>query len=408
MGDVPVLTQDELIRQIKAKLESRPYRSGYSHFSMAPAPTEPAAYALILGAGFSYGVVPLVDELMQQTIGDYYYPDQDQSSVERGTTVNRKDSASFWAEFNEAAARAELPMVELDREGLPKNPGAAYQRLFMYEGANVLFAQLEPRRLSYVERLAQRRVKPRTPKKRRKEQQDAGERFVKGFLRYVLDPGAEQGWGSTGRNDLNPAYLYLAALLEAQQLGRGWTTCAFCRTVFTTNFDTLLQNGLQTVNLLYRLTDRPERGLDPSDFHEEEGPIHLVYVHGSILRHNPASTIDELGGLASKNIEVLRGYLESRDVIAIGYSGWNDGLMAALRRGDPSRHKVYWCDVRSQPASHVASFLGEHAGGAAYVQLGKAGADGFMRALYEALIPPEAQRDPMQRYQDWKNLVWNR
>jgi hypothetical protein len=95
------------------------------------------------------------------------------------------------------------------------------------------------------------------------------------------------------------------------------------------------------MNLAYLLTDRPERGLDRSDFPEEEGPIHLVYAHGSILRHNPASTIEELGGLAKKNIEVLHGYLESRDIIVIGYSGWNDGLMTALHRCDSSQHKLY-------------------------------------------------------------------
>ena len=141
------------------------------------------------------------------------------------------------------------------------------------------------------------------------------------------------------------------------------------------------------VNLLYRLTDRPERGLDPSEFPAEEGAIHLVYTHGSILRHNPASTTDKLGGLKEKNIDVLRGCLDSQDVIAIGYSGWNDGLMAALRRCDSSKYMVYWCDVRSRPTSHVASFLRERAGRAAYVPLGKAGAGGFMRLLYEALIP---------------------
>ena len=162
------------------------------------------------------------------------------------------------------------------------------------------------------------------------------------------------------------------------------------------------------VNLLYRLTDRPERGLDPSEFPAEEGAIHLVYTHGSILRHNPASTTDKLGGLKEKNIDVLRGCLDSQDVIAIGYSGWNDGLMAALRRCDSSKHMVYWCDVRSRPTSHVASFLRERAGGAAYVPLGKAGADGFMRLLYEALIPAKVQLDPRQRDRDWRRFVWNR
>lgn len=408
MLDLPTITQDELIRKIKTKLESRPRKSSYSHMGVAPAATEPATYVLILGAGFSYGVVPLVHELMHQTIGDYYYPDQDQASLKRPASALRKDSASFWAEFNQAAAKEDLPTVELDGDGLPENPGAAYQYLFTYEGANVLFAQFEPTKLSYVERLQQQRSEGRAPKKRQEEQQRAGERFVKGFLQYVLDPGAELGRGSTGRNDLNAAHIYLAALLEAQQLGQEWRTCAFCRTLFTTNFDTLLQNSLQMVNLLYRLTDRPERGLDPSEFPAEEGAIHLVYTHGSILRHNPASTTDELGGLKEKNIDVLRGCLESQDVIAIGYSGWNDGLMAALRRCDSSKHTVYWCDVRSRPTSHVASFLRERAGGAAYVPLGKAGADGFMRLLYEALIPAKFQRDPRQRDRDWRRFVWHR
>jgi hypothetical protein len=376
MIDVPTITQDELVEVIKTNLASRPHTPSYSHFSLAPAPTEPAAYVLILGAGFSFGVVPLVDELMQQTIGDYYYPDQDQWG-KRPASVNRKDSARFWAEFNEAAAKERLPSVELDSNGLPKNPGAAYQCLFTYEGPNVLFAQLGPKRKrkSLLERLQQQREGSQAPKEEREEKPNTGERFVKGFLRYVLDPGAEHGYGSTGRSELNSAHIYLAALLEAQQLGQGWTTCAFCRTLLTTNFDTLLQNALQSVRLLYRLTDRPEKGLDPSDFYGEEGPIHLVYVHGTILRHNPASTIDELGGLASKNIDVLHSYLESRDVIAIGYSGWNDGLMAALRSCDSSKHRVYWCDVRAQPASHVARFLTERADGAAYVHLGKGGAD---------------------------------
>jgi hypothetical protein len=404
MTDVPTITQDELVRRIKAKLESMKHRSPYSEFSVAPAPAESAPYVLILGAGFSYGVVPLVGELMQETIGDYYYPDQDESFLQRPANVRRRDSANFWAEFNKAAMSERLPTVALNGKGLPKTPGAAYQYLFTYEGANILFAQHGPKTgNSWLEHLRQHRADNQTPEK----QPNIGERFVKGFLRYVLDPGAEHGYGSTGRNYLNPAHIYLAALLEAQQLGRDWATCAFCRTLLTTNFDTLLQNGLQMVNLLYRLTDRPEAGLDSSELGIEEGPIHLVYVHGSILRHNPASTMDELGGLAHKNVEVLRGYLEPRDVIVIGYSGWSDGLMTALR-GCKSQHKVYWCDVLSQPASHVACFLKKRAGNAAYVPLGKAGANGFMRALYEALIPAEAQRDPMQRYRDWSSLVWNR
>jgi SIR2-like domain len=397
MSDVPTITQDELVERIKTKLESRPHIPSYSHFSVAPAPTEPAAYVLILGAGFSYGIVPLVGELMQQTIGDYYYPDQDQWG-KRPERVLRKDSARFWAEFNRAAAEEKLPIVELDGNGLPKNAGAAYQNLFTYERADALFALSKPKKKTYLERLQQLREDRQSNSEQRRQKSNTGERFVKGFLRYVLDPGAEHGFGSTGRSELNKAHIYLAALLEAQQLGRGWETCAFCRTIFTTNFDTLLQNALQRVNLLYRLTDRPERGFDHSDFHVEEGPIHLVYVHGSILRHNPASTIDELSGLAGKNIEVLRDYLKSHDVIAVGYSGWNDGLMAALRSCDSTQNTLYWCDINSQPSPHVTSLLSGRAGGAVYVHLGEGGSDDLMRALYEKLIPAEVRRIPIQGY----------
>jgi hypothetical protein len=402
MSDISSINQDELVGRITAKLNSRPHTASYSEFDVAPVSTQSSAYVLILGAGFSHGVVPLVDELMYQSIGDYYYPDQDQWH-QRPADISREDSARFWAEFNKTAMTEQLETVDLDDgTGLPKNPGAAYQHLFTYEGANVLFAQREPKRESYVERLQRLRKGSHDLGEQRHEKPRTGELFVKGFLRYVMDPGTEHGFGSTGRHELNAAHIYLAALLEAQQLGRRWNTCAFCRTLITTNFDTLLQNALQMVNLLYRLTDRPEKGLDRSDFDGEEGPIHLVYTHGSILRHNPASTGSELRELKEKNIDVLRGYLESRDVITIGYSGWPDGLMAALSLMASPQQNVYWCDILPSPAPHVAAFLGDRVGRSVYVRLGKTGADGFMRALYEALTPADIRRDPMQRYRDWR------
>lgn len=396
MSAVPTITPEELIERIKIRLDARPHRSRYSHFDVAPVPTGPATHVLILGAGFSHGVVPLVNELMHETIGDYYYPDQDQWG-KRPASVLRKASARFWQEFNAAALQEGLQTVDVDRRGLPKNAGAAYQNLFTYEAASVLFALSAPRRKTYLERIRDERQSRRTPDERRRGIADAGARFVKGILRYVLDPGAEHGFGSTGRSELNAAHRHLAAILEAQQSGRGWQTCAFCRTVFTTNFDTLLQNALHGVNLLYCLTDRPERGFDSSDFPDEEGAIHLVYVHGSILRHNPASTTAELDGLTDRNIAVLRDHLNSRDVIAIGHGGWRDGLMAALHGCDSTRHTLYWCDVHPEPPAHVASLLEERPATAAYVQLGMGGADDLMRALYERLVPVESRRVPTQQ-----------
>ncbi len=402
---VITLTPDELVERVRVELETEPHKSDYHDYLIAPAPAKPAAYALIVGAGFSYGVVPLVRELMHETIGGYYIPDQDQSSMERPARVLRKNSAIFWSQFNNAAIENGLPVVPVDSKGLPENPGAAYQALFTYDGANALFALKEraeaKRKPSFTERLQQQRegTSARAP-----EAVQYGELFVKGFLRYVMDIGYEHGYGSTGRSDLNRANIYLAALLEAQQAGRGWRTRAFCRTILTTNFDTILQNSLQMVNLLYAITDRPEKGLDSSEFSGDETAIHLVYTHGSILRHNPASSTRELDQLSEQNVRVLHDYLESRDVITVGYSGWDDGLMDALRRCDAGRHHLYWCGVDSKPPRHIADFLDGRANNTAYVYLGSLGADGLLCSLYQALVSKEAQQDPMRRWSQWNAL----
>ena len=97
--------------------------------------------------------------------------------------------------------------------------------------------------------------------------------------------------------------------------------------------------------------------------------------------------------------------MESQDIIVIGYGGWNDGLMAALRGCDSSKHSVYWCDIPSEPPSHIAKFINERAEGTTYVKLGKKGADDLMRAMYEALIPIGFRKDPVQRYKDWHDLI---
>ena len=236
--------------------------------------------------------------------------------------------------------------------------------------------------MSYVEKMTRGRAVA-SQRKRTPAVAGRGESFVKGFLRYVLDPGSEHGHGSTGRNDLNEAHRHLAAVLKAQQEGR---IGPFCRTIFTTNFDTLLQNALQGVRLLYRLTDRPERGIHRTDLEGEESVIHIVYTHGSILRHNPASSNTELDKLAARNAKALRAYLQTRDVLTVGYGGWSDTVFAALGGIKAPKHNLFWCDVSPEPPPHVASALSGWGDCAGYVNLGGAGADGLMRRLREALV----------------------
>jgi tetratricopeptide (TPR) repeat protein len=202
-------------------------------------------------------------------------------------------------------------------------------------------------------------------------------------------------------------------VLELQQSGQLWKLRPFCRTIFTTNFDTLLQQALQIVNVLYSLTDRPEGGLHPSDFPEDDPVVHLVYTHGSILRHNAASTVDELGTLRERNCRTLVEYLRTRDVLVIGYGGWDDSLMAALKQCNAPQ-RLYWCnvfpeeDAEEKVGAEVCHLLQRSDGRAWYVPLGAEGAGGFMARLYSALNPgggvPRLLCDPVGVFLD--RLRW--
>ena len=405
MPDFEILTPGEFVRRVGDAVSSKHRRSTYSSVQFAPTPVVPAPYALIVGAGFSAGVVPLVKELMYETIGDYLFFDQDQSSMQRASRELRKHSATVWSEINAAARRRGASGVALDGNGLPYDAGEAYRALFEIDDARVVFARIpRPRsRSGLLERMtrARRAARGENPPIEETPPVD-GVEFVRGFLQYVVNPGSEHGHGSTGRTDLNDAHVFLASILEAQQTG---AIGPFCRTILTTNFDTLLQNALQMVNLLYRVTDRPETGFDAADLLAEEAAIHLVYVHGSILRHNPASSVGELSALSHRNADAFHKYLTSRDVIAIGYGGWEDGLMTALKSCENSNRLLYWCDIPPAPSDTLAGLLQSWGKNANYVSLGAGGADGLMELLYRELVPAtSATRDPRDREKAWRTL----
>jgi hypothetical protein len=382
-----------------------------------------AAYAMIVGAGFSHGSVPLTRELLNERIGDYYYL-KDIEGPGRDPRKSRRLSADFWKEFNAAALDAGEAAVEVDRNGLPVQTSAAYQSLFTYRVANVLFSSgPNLTQGTYLARLlAQRTPRGSPPASPRVL---AGEKFVRDFLLNVLDPGGYRSspsarggrsdYVTTGRQVVNSAHFFLASVLELQQSGQLWKLRPFCRTIFTTNFDTLLQQALHLVNVLYSLTDRPEGGLQPSDFPEDDPVVHLVYTHGSILRHNAGSTVDELGTLREKNCRNLAEYLRTRDVLVIGYGGWDDSLMAALKQCRNTPQCLYWCnvfpeeDAEEKLGAAVCHLLQQSDDRAWYVPLGAEGAGGFMARLYHALDPeggiPRLLRDPIGTFLDRLRLI---
>lgn len=389
-GELPRLSPARLVDRVVANLRRSEPRPHYHAARLTLVPVEPAAYTLIVGAGFSAGVVPLVRELMQQTIGGYWFVgDMEGTAADRSPSWLRRRSGEFWREFNAAARRLHGcdAVVLRSRDGQPLDCAAAYRTLFQFD---IAAEMVRPR----PEDRPQRRGPRAEPLRADGDGDDPpgvdaalGRDFVQGFLEYIVAPGIEHGCGFTGRTRLNPAHRELARLLEAQQDGRAFRWRPFCRNIFTTNFDTLLQVALQEVGIVPCVTDRPERGIDATLF-EREAAIHLVYTHGSILRRNPASTARELAGLADANLAALAQLLGEREVIVVGHSGWHDSLTRALAACGPGGHHLWWCDKRPEPNPDVLRLHAERGGAMTYVALGNAGADGLMRALSAALLEP--------------------
>jgi tetratricopeptide (TPR) repeat protein len=304
-----------------------------------------AVFTLIVGAGFSYGVVPLTRDMMRAEVGAWM------SGDDAGLPLERKQalSAEFWRAFNEDNRRLETGCrVDLDGTHLPIDPTAAYQTLCRKQAAGGIATVQQARE----------------------------------FLRAMVGP-------STSR--LNGAHFFLAAVLDAQRRRELTGTRPFCRTIFTTNFDPLLQVALQLMGVLYYMTDRPELTIDPGHMLEDDAAVHLVYAHGSIHRPYLANDPDALAGLKTANAGVFRSYLEDHGVIVVGYSGWDDSLMAALVECTNFANNLYWCDV--VPATDALERLSPYAlgllakrGGRFYVPLGPGGADSLMGLFFQELV----------------------
>lgn len=193
-------------------------------------------------------------------------------------------------------------------------------------------------------------------------------------------------------NKINAAHIYLADILRFQD-SKEWKRrykCAFCRTVLTTNFDPLLQRSLQLAGQLYSVTDRPEQ----LDLPEEEFDhfINLAYVHGSLARYGMINDENALQKNAEVNASVVLPALINHTIIVLGCGGWDDCLMRALIQWSQRSHQgnLYWCSRSPTPEKlpkEIRSILSNP--DAFFVPLclpGPVNADQFMIALHTALL----------------------
>jgi hypothetical protein len=100
-----------------------------------------APFALILGSGFSFGLVPTASELVTESLPLWTKALREQQTFEQQLELPAEErpkiAAAFWEAFlkNNAARGLELA---LDSKGLPENYAAAYQAEILGSGWDAL------------------------------------------------------------------------------------------------------------------------------------------------------------------------------------------------------------------------------------------------------------------------------
>ncbi|HEX6098891.1 MAG TPA: tetratricopeptide repeat protein [Thermoanaerobaculia bacterium] len=339
---IPVKSLDEMIRDVIASLQAGT-RGGRP------------IYTLLLGSGFSFPIVPTPTQMLKSDIAWWRFCKDrrlDTSFRNRADAVAESPATAgeiaefekeLWKVIHDACAGDEKKRFPIGTDGLPdltdpENVGRAYDAVMSRGLLN--------------------------------------DRMRRQYLRDAI--------ARAGRK-VNSAHIFLAGVLEVQET---WSWGApFCRTIFTTNFDPLLQRSLQLVNKLYYMTDRPEVLDAPDD--DQSDAIHLIYTHGSVHRYGLLNTGDQIEKARRQNAAGLVGYLQRHGVIVMGYSGWRDTTMEALLSCSSFDSNLYWCDIHPADQAEarlrpeVLEVLRERGKNAYYVHIPSA--DEAMRQLHRAL-----------------------
>jgi tetratricopeptide (TPR) repeat protein len=313
-----------------------------------------APFALVLGAGFSHGLVPTTRELVTRSL-PLWMTSKDQGvpykqlASDTSPEESNRIAAQFWKKFEDDNRRYGLKL-SFNTQGLPGDNAEAYQAAFNPQFDGAVGAPSDARKF---QRALMRLEEPR----------------------------------------LNAAHFLLASILgvqptRSQESKLFKENSALTRLILTTNFDPFLQTALQAVNRLYFMSDTPDLGLADDIFDESTEAIHLVYVHGSVHRRSQKATTEEIAEIKKKNAMTLAPVLKRHGVIVLGYSGWDDAIVDALAACESFDHRLYWCGTRPDPlakgayGSRVSEVLNRAS--ACYVKIDSAGR--FMAELCTRLV----------------------
>jgi len=298
--------------------------------------SDQAAYTMLLGAGFSYGVIPTAKEILIDAPVWLKRNKNDQKMN------NAEIAKNFWSNVKNKLKGNGINL-EFDKDTcipIDNHISEAYKLLMSVNCPNGLT----------------------TPALRRE------------YIRHLCQNAKRKN---------NPAHLYLACLLNHQRKQSWEYKTKFCRTILTTNFDPLLQDALQLVNVLYYMSDRPE----VLDYLQEDShdAIHLVYTHGSIHRYRLLNSEEEIKEGEKRNSSFLKSHFERHGVIVMGYGGWKDATMTALQEAIQFDGNLYWCVRRGDTLSEeVNELLKRHSACAFKVIIPDT--DQAMNKIFERLI----------------------
>jgi tetratricopeptide (TPR) repeat protein len=310
-----------------------------------------APFVLVLGSGFSQGLVPTVKELVTECLPLWMRSLDGGESFdvlkEKPVSEKSEIARGFWKQMvaHNIGRGLDLPLDSTT--GLPCDYASAYKVAFNSSFFGAVGAPADARRLQ------------------------------RALMR--LD-----------QSRLNAAHFLLASILGVQP-GKKCKSAlfkaeaAFSRLILTTNFDPFMQTALQAVNRLYIMSDNPSWGVTDEILDDETDAIHLVYVHGSIHRRGQAASEKEIQDLKRKNAQMLAPVLKRHGVIVLGYSGWDDAILQALADCETFDNRLYWCGLEADPRAfgpRVNDILRKPA--ALYVET--KGAGPFMAQLCSQLV----------------------
>jgi tetratricopeptide (TPR) repeat protein len=333
-----------------------------------------ARFTLVLGSGFSHGLVPTARELVEESLPLW---------VESNFDKERFD------ELSKQSAAARMLIAQ------------RYWQKFIDQNTGHLTLKLDPSTLLPADYTAAYKAA-----------------FDPHFNGAVGEPAEARKFQRTlmrlDQPRLNAAHFLLASLLGLQPYkSRGnalfRAEAAFCRLILTTNFDPFLQIALQSVNRLYLISDTPELGVSDDILDDQTDAIHLVYLHGSIHRRSQAANEESIKALKEKNARILAPVLKRHGVIVLGYSGWDDAIVEALLACDCFDHLLYWCGREPDPFAkaaigpRVAEILRKPT--VRYVQVRSAAT--FMGRLYAELVEglPRLLNNPIAQIREMLQTI---